>query len=50
MRLKEPLEGVKLAGRGHPIIHLILFLSMYFVDIHDEYQGKPEEEWSDIEH
>lgn len=32
MRLLEPLSGVKTA-QGHALIHLIFFLTMFFIDI-----------------
>lgn len=43
MRLKEPLQGVKLVAQGHFMIHLALFITSLYVQIkiwknpHDPY-------------
>ena len=35
MRLKEPLQGIKLIAQGHPLIHLTFFLTQIYIKYMD---------------
>ena len=35
MRLKEPLQGIKLISQGHPLVHLTFFVTQFYILQHD---------------
>ena len=50
MRLKEPMQGIKLVAQGHFITHIAFFITMFFVDkVQTVNPPKPEEEYTDWE-
>ena len=50
MRLKEPMQGIKLVAQGHFITHIAFFISMFFVPrVQTVEPPKPESEYSEWE-
>lgn len=50
MRLKEPMQGIKLVAQGHAITHIAFFITMFFVDkVQTVNPPKPESEYTEWE-
>ena len=50
MRLKEPMQGIKLVFTGHFITHIAFFITMFFVDrVQSVDPPKPESKYTEWE-